>query len=421
MVKALGFSHVCEVAFGADMVAREYKKHHENVAEDGYISSDCPAIVFYIEHYHPHLISSLAPLASPMVAMSRIVKEKYGHDARIVFIGPCVAKKAESNEVDESITFNELRDYFTQKGITSENTTAIPFDPPRAGKGSIFPVSRGLLQTADISDDLLSENIIIASGHHNFKEAISVFESTDDDKPNLELLCCKGCIMGPGMSHGGKRYNRRKSVSNFVQQKLEEMDMDEWQKDVETFSHVNLSQQHKEHDRRMSAPLEEEITKVLLNIGKYSEKDHLNCGACGYTSCREHAVAIVQGLAEHEMCLPFTIEKLHQSVSDLNESNQNLASTRQALKQSEKLASMGQLSAGIAHELNNPLGVITMYSNILKDEAPDDAVEADDSSQETSDPDQIPDASNADNEVYDDNYQYEECGGGFGSCSVILI
>jgi signal transduction histidine kinase/iron only hydrogenase large subunit-like protein len=373
MVKALGFSHVCEVAFGADMVAREYKKLHDNDKEKGYISSDCPAIVFYIEHYHPTLIQSLAPLASPMVAMTRIAKEKYGHNAKIVFIGPCVAKKAESNEVDESITFNELRDYFTQKGITSENITPVPFDPPRAGKGSIFPVSRGLLQTADISEDILSENIIVASGHHKFREAVNVFESTDENKPNLELLCCPGCIMGPGMSHGGKRYNRRKSVSNFVKQKLENMDMDEWQKDIEKYSHINLAQEHNEQDRRLSAPSEEEITKILHDIGKFSEKDHLNCGACGYATCREHAIAINQGLAEHEMCLPYTIEKLHQSVSDLNDSNTKLASTRQALKQSEKLASMGQLSAGIAHELNNPLGVITMYSNILKDEAPVDA------------------------------------------------
>ena len=103
-------------------------------------------------------------------------------------------------------------------------------------------------------------------------------------------------------------------------------------------------------------------------MGKKQNSDFLNCGACGYFTCREHAVAIIQGLAEIEMCLPYTIEKLHNSIVDLNESNENLASARQALKHSEKLANMGQLSAGIAHEINNPLGVITMYSNILKDE-----------------------------------------------------
>jgi signal transduction histidine kinase len=126
-------------------------------------------------------------------------------------------------------------------------------------------------------------------------------------------------------------------------------------------------------DRRIPEPEKEQIEKVLREMGKNTEKDHLNCGACGYDTCVEHAIAISEGLAETEMCLPYAIEKLHNSIDDLNESNEKLASAQMALKQSEKLASMGQLSAGIAHELNNPLGVITMYSNILKDEAPKDA------------------------------------------------
>jgi len=111
---------------------------------------------------------------------------------------------------------------------------------------------------------------------------------------------------------------------------------------------------------------------VLLSLGKQKAGDHLNCGACGYPTCREHAIAILNGLAETEMCLPFTIEKMHTTINDLNESNEKLANARQALRHSEKLANMGQLSAGIAHELNNPLGVITMYSNILKEEVSQD-------------------------------------------------
>ncbi len=103
-------------------------------------------------------------------------------------------------------------------------------------------------------------------------------------------------------------------------------------------------------------------------MGKFAPEDQLNCGTCGYDTCVEHAIAIIEGLAETEMCLPFTIEKLHKSVKELNVSNEKLASAQQSLKQSEKLATMGQLSAGIAHELNNPLGIITMYSNILLEE-----------------------------------------------------
>jgi len=103
-------------------------------------------------------------------------------------------------------------------------------------------------------------------------------------------------------------------------------------------------------------------------MGKQTREDELNCGACGYDTCREHAVAILKGLAESEMCLPYTIEQLKKTVKELNLSHEQLASTQAALMQSEKLASMGQLAAGIAHEVNNPLGIVLVYAHLLLDE-----------------------------------------------------
>ena len=132
---------------------------------------------------------------------------------------------------------------------------------------------------------------------------------------------------------------------------------------------MDFSRSFNKLEQKLEIPREEEINQILGSIGKKAEKDHLNCGACGYETCREHAIAIHNGLAESEMCLPFSIEKLNRMVTDLNVTNEKLANAKMELKQSEKLANMGQLSAGIAHELNNPLGVITMYSNILKEEA----------------------------------------------------
>jgi C4-dicarboxylate-specific signal transduction histidine kinase len=126
-------------------------------------------------------------------------------------------------------------------------------------------------------------------------------------------------------------------------------------------------------DQRLPTPSVSEIRAELEKMGKFDARDFLNCGACGYESCEEHAIAIIEGLAEIEMCLPMTIDKLHNSINDLAVTNEKLISVQQALKQSEKMASMGQLSAGIAHELNNPLGVVIMYSNILLDELPKNA------------------------------------------------
>jgi signal transduction histidine kinase len=150
---------------------------------------------------------------------------------------------------------------------------------------------------------------------------------------------------------------------------MQNIDSESWQKSFEEFAELDLSIRHKSEDHPIETLSENDVNDILIKMGKKTKKDQLDCGACGYESCVEHAIAIKKGLAEVEMCLPYTIEKLHKSVKDLALSNDKLSSMKQALKQSEKLAHMGQLSAGIAHELNNPLGVVIMYSNILLEES----------------------------------------------------
>ncbi|NTW23184.1 MAG: 4Fe-4S binding protein [Lentimicrobium sp.] len=374
LVRKLGFNYVAEVAFGADLVAEEYKKLMKSGHYPPIISSDCPAIVSYIEHYHPDLAGSLAHIVSPMVAMGKAMRKRYGDDLKLVFIGPCIAKKDESEEIDAALTFRELREMIALTGLKPADVTPSEFDPPLGGKGAIFPVSRGLLNTVGVKEDIFERNVIVAEGRSNFQEAIKEFESGQIAQEHLELLCCEGCIMGPGMSpypyfsSSSRRYRKEASVSDYVINKLENLDQTQWLNDIAEFSELDLYRDFKNRDIRVARPADEEIDKVLEKMGKFEPKDHLDCGACGYDSCRDHAIAIIRGLAEHEMCLPYAIEKLHNYVRELNISNEKLANTQEALKQSEKLAGLGQLSAGIAHELNNPLGVITMYSNILKDE-----------------------------------------------------
>lgn len=378
MLRKLGFSKVFEVAFGADLVAAEYRKIVHQKGVRGVISSDCPAIVNFIEKYQPELIGNLAPIVSPMIAMARFLKMKYKSKFRMVFIGPCIAKKAESAEIDEQITFAELRKLFEIREVDFRYDFRADFDEPRAGKGALFPISRGMLQTVRLPDDSLEDRVIVAEGRVNFQEAIREYKLGAISSEHLELLCCEGCIMGPGTSKNGKKFSRRARVLNYFSSKMKDFDELSWRKDLKEGSKIDLSQSFEPDDQRIHDPSEKEIREVLRSMNKFRENDYLNCGACGYDTCRNHAIAIIKGLAENEMCLPNTIEKLHKSIDDLAVSNEKLFSVQQTLKQTEKLAHMGQLSAGIAHELNNPLGVVIMYSNILLDEAePDSPVKND--------------------------------------------
>ncbi len=369
MVKKLGFNKVVEVSFGADVVAKKYKEKLKNDTDELVISSDCPAIVNYITHYYPDLVPNIAKIASPMMAVNRIVKKKNGDEIKTVFIGPCIAKKAESDEIDEVLTFIELRKMFEAKRITLTDVNPTEFDPPFSGKGSLFPVSRGLLQNIDRLGEEIDNDILVTHGHVNFKDALEEVASGSIKLKYLEMLSCDGCIMGPGMSEGKKRFKRQSKIVNYVKDKLDNLDTEKWDEDIKKFENIDLSRQIIAKDRRLAKHEEKDIAQVLESMGKKEATDFLDCGACGYSTCMEHAIAIIDGLAETEMCLPYTIEQLHNSFEKINHSKSKLKDAKQALEHSEKLAGMGQLSAGIAHELNNPLGVITMYSNILKEEA----------------------------------------------------
>ncbi|MDX9697533.1 MAG: ATP-binding protein, partial [Bacteroidales bacterium] len=204
----------------------------------------------------------------------------------------------------------------------------------------------------------------------HFKEAIDEFEDGLIKNQHLELLGCEGCVMGPGMSKNGRQFARRVLLNNYVNKKINTLNEKNWQANIDKYKDIDLSVAFESTRKVLDFPDWKDIRHVLESMGKKEPKDHLNCGACGYNSCEEHAIAILQGLAETEMCLPYSIEKLHKSINELAVTNEKLSTMQQALKQSEKMASMGQLSAGIAHELNNPLGVVIMYANILLEETP---------------------------------------------------
>ena len=372
MIRKLGFDYVNEVGFGADLVAGEYHKLLEQGgANCKYIATSCPAIIAYVERYHPDLVKNLAPIVSPMVATAKTLHKLYGDDLKVVFVGPCIAKKGEirsvnmNSEVAESLTFIELREMLETENISAENTEDSEFDEPLAGVGAIFPISRGLFQSAGIEEDLINGTIAAVEGGNSFVDAFREFDNGEMNVQLLEVLACSGCIMGPGISNKKPLFNRRASVSGYVREKMKNFDKGKWTENIKCFENLDLSRKFAIYDQRIKIIQEDGLEQILRRMGKNEPADELNCGACGYNTCREHALAIWKGLAESEMCLPYTIEQLHKTIDDLASSNNQLASTQEALMQSEKLASMGQLAAGVAHEINNPLGVVLMYAHLL--------------------------------------------------------
>jgi iron only hydrogenase large subunit-like protein/nitrogen-specific signal transduction histidine kinase len=374
MIRELGFHLVVEVSFGADLVAREYARF---IAQDDghrYISTTCPAIVGYVEKYYPDLVDSLAPIVSPMIAMSRALRRLHGDNLKIVFIGPCVAKKVEAldpaveGEIDGVLMFSELRQMCNEAGLDPEQAQPSDFDAPHGGMGGLFPVSRGILQAANLREDLLTGEVVATQGRSHILEAIREFASGDLGARLLEVLCCEGCITGPGVNSDMTLFNRRRQVRTHVCHRMECLDRGEWSNYMERLSDIDLNRVYRPNDQRIATPAKRDLEAIMHRMGKYLPGDELNCGACGYDTCVEHAIAIYKNLAESEMCLPNTIDQLRSAIKEVEASHGQLAAAQEALVQSEKLASMGQLAAGIAHEVNNPLGVVLMYSHLLLEE-----------------------------------------------------
>ncbi len=376
MLRKCGFDIVGEVAFGADLVSMEYNRLLADNPQRPYIGSTCPGIVAFVEKYHPDLLENLAPVASPMVAAARAIKLLHGASTKVVFIGPCIAKKAEAQRhhdedlIEAVLTFGELRTLFNELRISRKTTEDSAFDPPRPGLGALYALSGGILQSADMREDLLDSEVICADGKNNFVEALAELENKSFSPKLLELLCCKGCIAGAGMSAKTSAFARRNAVSAYVRNRVAEdargAEVAEKTYD-KILDEINMAVSFENDDHRLPAPSDDEIKAILKRLGKRTPEDELDCEACGYKTCREHAIAIHKGLAENEMCLPFTIERLKDSLEEVRVSHDQLEETKQALFNAEKLASMGQLSAGIAHEINNPLGVILLNAKIMLD------------------------------------------------------
>lgn len=365
-LRALGFAKVVEVAYGADLVNRAYRAYIGQHPEGTRLATACPAVVEYVRKYAPELVGCLVPIVSPMIATALAVQALHGQSCRCVFVGPCVSKKLEMNDprvppvVAAVLTFDELRRMLGERGIRLAEATPQDFDPPHAGAGRVYPLVGGLLKGAGLERSSLNAEVMALSGA---AEIIDVFDDLrpDDAQPLfIEPLMCHGCHNGPAMRGDERRPQRKRRVAAYVKAHTETSTVAPTE-----LPELDLSRSFTVDDQRLQEPTEQEIRVILARTNKFTAEDELNCGACGYASCRAKAVAVHRGLAEEAMCLPFMIEQAERLCHELKVPWPNLRDIHRHLINTEKLASMGQMAAGVAHELNNPLGTILLYTHLL--------------------------------------------------------
>lgn len=303
-LKRLGFFGVSETALGAQQVSAHVARTMRQDPGQVLLSSACPTVVAYIQKHRPELAKTVMPLHSPLLAHCLMLRQHFGGGISVVFIGPCIAKKIEADEhpelLDLALTFEDLRLWLAMERIDPLALTPTPEDsfvPQSAEEGVLYPVDGGMIAGIQAHCSIDNTSFMSFSGLTAVENAL---EGLDDLDPRqglfLELLACEGgCVNGPKVTRPGNTVAKRHRV-------LMEAHFPE-DRQVPRRPEIEIGRTIKPLTRRQELPSETRISEVLRSIGKRSLEDELNCGGCGYDSCREFGKALIAERAERAMCV----------------------------------------------------------------------------------------------------------------------
>lgn len=326
-LKALGFTDAFETAEGAAAVTAEYKKLLESGKYKNLITSACPAVNRAIQLYHQDVLEYLAPVDSPMIAHAKMLRARYPK-AEIVFIGPCIAKKREAKEsgiIAGALTYEELAALFEKRKIkldernvsavseqaSAEAAASALFAESDGMRAKFYPISRGVIKSFNSFPS--GYEYIAADGVDGLSDALDGIKNVVG--VFLEINACEGaCVNGPcALKRKGGVVEANVRVRNYTNRSSADTVM----------QHPSLAAEYKPLRAGDRVPTEDEIRSVLASTGKTRVTDELNCGACGYSTCREKAWAVINGYAEVEMCVPYMREKAESMGNVIIENSPN--------------------------------------------------------------------------------------------------
>lgn len=311
-LRRLGFKYVGETATAASWVARRARETFEAHPDTLHLWTSCPSAVSWIETQRPDLLPLLIPVTSPMVAHGRYVASRLAPGSKVVFIGPCIAKKAErrrsDNEgvIDAVLTFEELIDWMGQERVALSECEDSAFDDAPESPARAYPLERGSLHTAGVGAEPIQGHVVSVCGVDQIRELLEGIGP--ESRGLVELLFCRnGCIGGPATGRCRGVLARRDAVVEWSAQPAPSPTLQP--------KGLRLDAAYDAEHRVPRSFTEEEIRAVLERTGKSRPEDQLDCGACGYSSCRAKAIAVLRGMVDPGVCIP-VMRRLAEQRSD---------------------------------------------------------------------------------------------------------